>query len=146
MRSLRRAILLMAVFVSATPALSLATASHAQSPETATQFYLRWRAAALKAKSMDEITPFWTADTVKQFNMEPESARAGTVTMLKRIFDGQTDVRVVEETATPAGARLSLEGLDKAHKPIVSSVDLVKENGAWKVTAAVEQWKPKGND
>jgi hypothetical protein len=57
----------------------------------------------------------------------------------------QTDVKVIKETATPNGATLSLEAVDRDRKPVISSVDIVKENGAWKTTAAVEQWKPKGN-
>ena len=57
----------------------------------------------------------------------------------------QTDVKVVKETATPDGATLSLEAIDRDKKPLVSSVDIVKESGAWKIAAAVEQRKPKGN-
>jgi hypothetical protein len=98
---------------------------------------------ALKAKSINEITPFWTAETVDEFNMEPESARAGALAMVKRLYGGQTGVKVVKETTTPIGATLSLEAKARDQKPIVSSVDVVQEKGAWKVTAAVEQWKPK---
>jgi hypothetical protein len=104
---------------------------------------LRWRTTALNAKSIDEITAFWTADTRDQFNMEPESAKADTLAMAKRFLGMQTDVKVVKETPTPDGATLSLEGLDRDKKPIVSSVDIVKENGAWKMTPAVEHWHPK---
>jgi hypothetical protein len=110
-----------------------------------TQFYLRWRATALNAKSMGEITPFWTTETIDEFNMMPDSARAETLAMVKRIVSMQTDVKVIKETATPNGATLSLEAVDCDRKPVISSVDIVKENGAWKTTAAVEQWKPKGN-
>lgn len=145
MRSLRCALFLTVVLISAAPVPSSATAPQRQTAETATQFYLRWRTTALNAKSMDEITPFWTADTVHEFNMEPESAKADTLTMLKRVYGTQTDVKVVKETATPTGATLSLEGMDGTQKAIVSSVDIVKENGAWKMTPGVEQWKPKGD-
>src|SRR5229473_2519246 len=58
--------------------------------------------------------------------------------MVKRVFSTQTDVKVNKETATPNGATLSLEAMDRDRKPVVSSVDIVKENGAWKITAAVE--------
>ena len=93
MRSLRCALFLTVVLVSAAPVPSSATAPQRQTAETATQFYLRWRTTALNAKSMDEITPFWTADTVHEFNMEPESAKADTLTMLKRVYGTQTDVK-----------------------------------------------------
>jgi hypothetical protein len=113
--------------------------------ETATQFYLRWRSTALNARSIDEIKAFWTAETIDEFNMEPDAAKAETLTMVKRFYSAQSDVNVVKETATPTGATLALEGLDRDKKPIVSSVDIVKENGAWKITGAVERWQPKTN-
>jgi hypothetical protein len=145
MRLLRSALFLTVVLVSATPVSSSAGAPQDQTAETATKFYLRWRSIVLSAKSMDEITPFWTAETLDEFNMAPESAKADTLHMMKRIYGMQTDVTVAKETTTPAGATLSLEARDGNQKPIVSSVDIVRERGAWKMTAAVEQWKPKGS-
>jgi hypothetical protein len=139
------AVLVSPVFVFTVPALSSAAMAQNQTAETATQFYLRWRRTAVNATSMTEIRPYWTADTVEQFDMEPESAKADTLAMIKRLYAGQTDVKVVKETATPTGATLSLEGKDGDQKSIVSSVDIVKEKGAWKMTAAVEHWTPKGN-
>ena len=117
----------------------------ADANETATQFYLRWRTTAVNAKSIDEITAFWTADTIEQFNMEDDSAKAATLAMIRRAYSPQTDVRVVKETATPQGATLSLEGLDRSRHPIVSTVQVLKENGAWKMSPAVEVWQPKGS-
>jgi hypothetical protein len=145
MRSIGWALFLAVVVAFGAPISSTVTAPKKQTAETATQFYLRWRSTALNAKSIDQITPFWTAETRDEFNMEPESARAETLDMAKRLLRMQTDVKVIKETATPNGATLSLQALDGNKKPIVSSVDVVKENGAWKMTAAVEQWKPKGN-
>lgn len=143
MRSLRLASVLAVALVAASQIAAAAAAPQTPAAETASQFYLRWRAAALNAKSIDEVTPFWTAEMVGEFGMEPDAARAGTLPMMKRFYAMQTDVRVVKETATPTGATLSLEGLDRDRKPIVASVDVVKENGAWKVSNAVEQWTPK---
>lgn len=146
MRWCRRALFLAIGLVSLVPVSSFATAPLQQTTETATQFYLRWRSTALKATSMDQITPFWTASTVDEFKMEPEDAKAGTLTMVKRMLGGQTGVKVVKETVTPSGATLSLEGVDSGNKAIVSTVDIVKEGGSWKITAAVERWTPKGSD
>ena len=115
----------------------------ARANETAAQFYLRYRQAALDAKSIDQVLAFWTADTVEQFHMEPEAVRTQTLGMVKSAYAATTDVRVVKETATPTGATLSLEGLDREKKPVTSSVEIVKENGAWRVGPAVEQWRPK---
>jgi hypothetical protein len=145
MRSLTRAFFVMAAIVSAVPAVPYATAAEKQTSETATQFYQRWRTTVLNAKSLDELATFWTAEMKDEFDMEPASAKAETLPMMKRVYGMQTDVKVVKETATPNGATLSLEGLDGDKKPVVSSVEIVKENGRWKMTGAVEQWTPKGH-
>jgi hypothetical protein len=133
---------LLVTLVAAPP---LQQATSAAPNESATQFYLRWRITAINAKSIDEITAFWTADTVEQFNMEDDSAKAATLAMIRRAYSPQTDVRVVKEIATPQGATLSLEGLDHGRHSIVSTVQVLKENGAWKMSPAVEQWQPKGS-
>jgi hypothetical protein len=145
MRSLGWVLFLTVVVVLGAPISSTATAPNNQTAETATQFYLRWRSTALNAKSVEEITSFWTTEMKDEFNMEPDPAKAGTLDMVKRVYGMQTGVKVVKETATPNGATLSLEALDLDKKPIVTSVDIVKENGAWKMTGAVERWKPKGS-
>jgi hypothetical protein len=143
MRSLPCTRLVLAVLVSVGCISPLILAAQTPTGETAAQFYLRWRSTALNAKSADEVSPFWDADTLEQFNMQPQPARSETLAMLKRAYGRQSDVKVVKETATPTGVTLSLEALDPDGKPIVGSVDVVKEKGAWKITNAVERWKPK---
>src|SRR6185436_7390995 len=112
MRSVSRMLFVAIVLVFAAPIYSSATAPKMQTAESAAQFYLRWRHAVSTAKSIDEITPFWTAEMREELSMEPESAKAETLSMAKRVLGMQTDVTVVKETATPKGATLSLEGLD----------------------------------
>jgi hypothetical protein len=41
-------------------------------------------------------------------------------------------------------ATLSLEAVDPGKKPLVGTVNIVKEHGGWKITSAVERWKLKG--
>jgi hypothetical protein len=50
----------------------------------------------------------------------------------------------VKETTTPSGVTLSLEAVDSEKRPLVGSVNVVKENGTWKISNAVERWKVKG--
>jgi hypothetical protein len=114
--------------------------TNGQSP---TEFYLQYRKTALAAKSVDEILAFWSSQLLHEFKMEPVDARAGTLTMVKRMESSVTDVRVVKETTTSKGATLTLEAIGQNKKPMSGTVDLVKENGAWKLVEA-EQWKPKG--
>ena len=144
MRSLSCALILSAVLgFASSVALSASAPPTKQTAETATQFYVRWRTTVLNAKSIGEITPFWTAETIEEFNMEPDSAKAGALDMVKRVYSMQTDVKVIKETATPDGVTLSLEALDRDGKPVISSVGIVKENAAWKIPAGVERWTPK---
>ncbi len=111
--------------------------------ETGTEFYLRYRQTAIAAKSVDEILAFWSSQLLHEFNMEPEDARAGTLDMVKRMEGSHVDLRVVKESTTQNGATLTLEAIGPNKKPVTGTVDLVKENGAWKIVEA-EQWKPKG--
>ena len=112
-------------------------------PESGTEFYLRYRKTAIAAKSVDEILAFWSSELLHEFKMEPEDAKAGTLDMVKRVESSLADLRVVQETATPNGATLSLEAIGPDKKPRSGTIELVKENGAWKLVEA-EQWKPKG--
>jgi hypothetical protein len=144
MPSVRSVLLVAVVFMCAAPIYSSATAAEIQSTESASEFYMRWRSTVLSAKTVDELAAFWDADTLEQFKMEPEPAKSDTLPMMKRFYQQQNDVKVVKETATPHGATLSLEAVDPEKKPLVGTVNVVKENGAWKMTNAVERWKPKG--
>jgi hypothetical protein len=126
--------------------LGTATPQSAQrtKEETATQCYLRFRATAHSATSIDEIKPFWSADLLEQYNMAPEDQRTSTLALVKRVEGDITDVIVLKETATATGTRLSLEarrGPDR--KPVTGTIDLRKENDAWKIDEAAH-WTPKG--
>ncbi len=143
MPSVRSVLLVAIAFMCAAPIHSSATAAQIERTESATEFYMRWRSTVLSAKSVDELASFLDADTLEQFEMEPEPAKSDTLPMMKRVYQQQNDVKVVKETTTPYGATLSLEALDSEKKPLAGTVDVVKENGAWKMTNAVERWKPK---
>jgi len=114
------------------------------STETATQTYLRFRLVALNATSIDEITAFWGPDLMHEFSMMPDSAKAGTLDIVKRMEGMVGDVKVVDEKPTSTGATLTLEGTgtgtDKA--PMTGTVEMMKDAGRWKL-AAQEQWQPK---
>jgi hypothetical protein len=144
MPSVRSVLLVAVVFMCAAPIYSSATAAEIQSTESASEFYMRWRSTVLSAKTVDELATFFDADTLEQFEMEPEPAKSDTLPMMKRLYQQQNDVKVVKETTTPHGVTLSLEAVDSDKKPLVGTVNVVKENGAWKMTNAVERWKPKG--
>ena len=127
-------------------ALLLSAALHQQPapPESATDFYLRFRQVVLAARSMDEITAFWSTPLLEDFQKEPEPIRARALELVKRTENSLTDVHVVKETPTTTGATLTLEAVGPDKKPVSGRVELVKENGAWKLVEA-EQWTPKAS-
>jgi hypothetical protein len=144
MPSVRAVLLVTVVCMFAAPIYSSSTAAKIETTESASEFYMRWRSTVLSAKTVDELAPFWDADTLEQFKMEPEPAKSDTLPMMKRFYHQQNDVKVVKETTTPSGVTLSLEAVDSEKRPLVGSVNVVKENGTWKISNAVERWKVKG--
>jgi hypothetical protein len=143
MASLRTVLLAAVVFICAGAIYSPPIAAQIQATESATEFYMRWRSTVLSAKTVDALATFLDADTLEQLKMEPEPAKSETLPMMRRLYQQQNDVKVVKETTTPRGVTLSLEAVDSDKKPLVGTVDVVKENGAWKMTNAVERWKVK---
>jgi hypothetical protein len=140
MQSISSLVLLLATVLPS--ALPQAVASPASGTETATQVYLRFLSVARSAKAMDEITPFWGTALLHEYSLMPDADKPATLDIIKRIESKISDVRVIKETTTPTGVTLTLEGTGNDKKPMAGSVDLVKENGAWKL-ADQERWTPK---
>jgi len=105
--------------------------------ETGTQFYARYLTAISKATSMDDVLAFWSVALAKQYTDAPVAQRVD-VAGVKGIYGMVTNVTVVKETATTAGAVLSLEGTN-AGKKVTGIVGLTRENAAWKI-AGRENW------
>jgi hypothetical protein len=134
---------LLTVVLAAVPIVQ-ATAPQTPPPaETATQIYLRYRSTVLNAKTVDEITAFWSDGLMDGFNLTREARKPATLETVKRMESRFTDVRVVREEATADGVTLSLDGIGPDKTPMTGTINLVKENGAWKI-AGQEQWSPKG--
>jgi len=133
--------LLLATVVSVGTAAPQSTASApAPKNETATEFYQRFRAVVDKAKSIDEVKPFWSTELISQFNTMPPAEQATTLDRVKQIESHFTGLKVVKETSTGSGAHIALEAFDEK-TPMIGTVDLVKEQGAWKIESA--EWRPK---
>ncbi len=111
--------------------------------ETATQFYLRYRAAVAKATSVDEVLRFWSDDVVNEFKSAPPDQRVD-LAGIKRMNDMASGVTVAREAvSTGPGtieATLSLEGIGMNQKRVTGTAHLVKKEGAWKL-AEPEEWK-----
>ena len=111
--------------------------------ETATQFYLRYRAAVAKATSVDEVLRFWSDDVVNEFKSAPPDQRVD-LAGIKRMNDIASDVTVTREAVSTgpgtSEATLSLEGIGMNQKKVTGTAHLVKTAGGWKL-AEPDEWK-----
>jgi hypothetical protein len=111
----------------------------AQKPgQTASQFYLSYRTAFDKAKSIDDLKPFMSKETLDQIDATPAAERSKMFEMIK-MMGALTGVKVLKEAPGPKGATLTVEGIDSDKKKATGTVEIVKENGAWKLGG--ESWK-----
>lgn len=112
----------------------------AQAPaatKTASQAYLEYRAAFEKAKAIEELLPFLAAARRKQVEGTPAADRKEMFEMIKT-FDTTTNVKVLKEARTAAGATLTVEGTDEGKKA-TGEISMVREGTTWKVDK--ESWK-----
>jgi hypothetical protein len=121
-------------------------ATFAQQPaggqQTASQYYMAFRAAFDKAKTLDEVLPYMAAKNRAQVEATPAADREKMFGMIK-IMNTLTGVKVIKETRNPdGGATLTVEGVDGDKNKSAGTVDVVKEGGAWKI--GQESWKSKG--
>jgi hypothetical protein len=116
-------------------AVPLASATAAD--QTASQFYMAYRAAFDKAKSIDELLPFMAKKNVDQVKATPEEQRAQFFEMIKET-GALTGVKILKEAKNGDGVTLSVEALDSDKKKTTGSIDIVKEGGAWKL--GKENW------
>jgi hypothetical protein len=109
--------------------------------QTGTQFYMAYRAAFDKAKKIEELLPYMSKETTAQINETPAAERPQMFEMVK-MMGALTGVKVIKETPSANGATLSVEGTDPEKKTSTGTIELVKENGAWKISK--ESWSTKG--
>jgi hypothetical protein len=120
------------------PVLAQPTASYKSGGE----FYLAYRVAFDKATSIDELLPWVAKGRAEQIAKAPADERKEAFEMIK-MFDDRTNVKVVKETPSAAGAELQVEGISAESKGKATGViTLVKEGGAWKIER--ESWKGMG--
>ncbi len=118
----------------------VSTVALAQQPaQTASQFYMKYRAAFDKAKTVDEILPYMAKENRTQVEATPAADRAKMFEMIK-MMNTLSAVKVVKEerAADGAGATLTVEGMDTDKKKNTGKVTVVKEAGEWKV--GKESW------
>jgi hypothetical protein len=131
-----------AAVVCALTALALPGATLlAQAPaQTASQFYTDYRKAFDAARKVEDIIPFMSKETVAQVQSTPAADRAQMFEMIK-MMGAITNMKIIKETRTGDGATLTVEALDPDKAKTTGTIQVVRENGAWKLGR--ESWSTK---
>jgi hypothetical protein len=135
--------------------------------QTASQFYLAYRAAFDKAKSIDDLLPYMAKKNVDQVKATPEAQRAQMFGMIKEMGaltnvkilkeakngDGATltvdalgpdkakttgTIEILKETKNGDGATLTVDALGPDKAKTTGTIEILKESGAWKL--GKESW------
>ncbi len=108
-------------------------------PKTPTEAYLGYRAALLKAKSLNDLKPWFSKAGVAQLDSMPADQRGMMLEMVQEMSKAITNVKVVGETVTGEKAELRVEGTDTGNKATQkATVEIVREGGVWKFVK--ENW------
>jgi hypothetical protein len=118
--------------------LSAAEPILAQTPATASDFYLQYVKVFASAKKVEDLLPYMSADTKKQIESTPPAERVQMFEMVKMMGD-HTNVKVAKETKTATGATLNVTAIDSDKKPVTGEITIVKEGNAFKI--GKESWK-----
>lgn len=134
-RSLRMttALLLAAMLAHAGSALAQPAA-----PGSASEFYMQYRRAFQGATTIEDLLPYMSVAARKQVESTPAGERADMFGMVK-MLGAITNVKIVRETRTAAGATLTVEAIDAAHARTTGTIEVVREGTAWKLGR--ESWK-----
>ena len=119
-------------FVASLLLVSLVAQPAPAQTETASQFYMRYRAAFDKAKKIEDLTPFLSKKSLDMMNATPAAERPKFFEMMKMVGT-ITDVRILKETKTADGAMLAVEALGPDKQKTNGKVEVVKEGADWKL-------------
>lgn len=126
------------VSLTAAPVRAQAPAGDA-SKQTASQFYMAYRAAFDKAKSVEDLFPYMAEKNRKEAEATPAAERKKMFQMIK-MMGALTNVKVIKEARSPdGGATLTVEGTQSDKDKATGTIEIVKEGGAWKIGS--ESWK-----
>ena len=108
-------------------------------PKTPTEAYLGYRAALLKAKSLNDLKPWLSKDGFAQLESLPADQRGMMFEMVKDMSSAVTNLKVVGETVTGDKAEVRVQATDTGDKSTQrATVEIVREGGVWKFVK--EHW------
>ncbi len=108
-------------------------------PQSATQFYMEYHDAWVKAKSMDSLLPYMDKVSRGQYDATPKEQRAPMFQMMKMMGGQLTNVKVAKETKKGDAYVLDLTAMGPDKKPATGSAEVIMEGGAMKLKS--ESWK-----
>jgi hypothetical protein len=129
---------LLASLVAALMLLALPVAAQ-KAPQTATQFYMEYHDAWVKAKSMDTLLPYMDKVSRGQYDSTPKDQRQPMFQMMKAMGGQMSNVKVAKETKKGDGYVLDLTAMGPDKKPATGSAEIIMEGGAMKLKS--ESWK-----
>lgn len=94
------------------------------------EFYKGYLAVLAKARSLDELVPFYVKELADGLRKMPKEMQGNYLKMNARAL---TDVKVVKQTVTASKAEYELSARTAAGAATTGRATLVKEGGAWKV-------------
>ena len=129
------------IFISVIAGLLLAALPVAaqKAPQNATQFYMEYHDAWVKAKSMDTLLPYMDKTSRGQYDATPKEQRGPMFQMMKGMGGQLTNVKVAKETKKGDGYMLDLTAMGPDKKAATGSAEVIMEGGAMKLKS--ESWK-----
>ena len=110
--------------------------------KTPSEAYLGYRAALVKAKSLNDLRPWFSRDGAAKLEGMPADQRGMMLEMIQDMSSAIVNVKVVGEDVKGDTATLRVEGTDTGDKSVKkASVDVVREGGVWKFVK--ESWGGK---
>ena len=127
----------LAVVVLAISAFVITAAAQTQ---TASEFYMAYRAAFAKAKTIDDLSSYMSKEMRAKVDETPAAERPKMFEFIKQMSSSMTNVKVIKETKTDDGVTLTVEAMDGKDK-MTGQIQILRESGAWKVGR--ESWSNK---
>lgn len=128
--------LLAAITLSALMLFALPAAAE-KPAQTPTQFYMEYRDAWVKAKSIDPIIPYLGKDSRAEIEATPKDKRQMMFEMMK-MMGNMSNVKVVKEAKQGDGYMLDLTATSPDKKPMKGTAEIIMEGGAMKLKK--ESW------
>lgn len=99
-------------------------------PSDPFEFYNGYLAVLAKAKSLDELLPYYSRELADSLAQMPREMQANYLKMKAQVLTG---LKVTKKTAGPGRTVLGMTAKTADGRDTTGSATLVKEGGSWKV-------------